>query len=342
LYFSAGVRAVPPSPSIYLQGAALGLGATLLAAAKPALDAARAAPAAVLRRAELERGARRGTRLAALAAAPLLAASALLLTAGSTGLTAAMLLVFVVIGLQLQSTRLRRASDRATEVMEGRAEIASIVAHDVRGPAGTIRSVAGSLRTSYERLGDAERLEFVGMIEQESLRLLRVADQMSLGLKTDAGTLSFTRTDRDLEGPILQGLHEAEVGQREVRLALEPELHAPVDERWLAEAVRQGLDNAMKFTSTDQRIDLRSRTDGTVALIEIEDQGPGIPDEMREQVFEKFCRWRPVGYEDRPGSGLGLFIVRSIAREHGGDAAVVPVAAGGTILQIRLPLEGAV
>jgi len=248
-------------------------------------------------------------------------------------------LLGVLLSQRSEAVRLRRASDRAAQVMEGRAEIASIVAHDVRGPAGTIRSVAGSLRTSYERLGDAERLEFVGMIEQESLRLLRVADQMSLGLKTDAGTLSFTRTDRDLEGPILQGLHEAEVGQREVRLALEPELHAPVDERWLAEAVRQGLDNAMKFTSTDQRIDLRSRTDGTVALIEIEDQGPGIPDEMREQVFEKFCRWRPVGYEDRPGSGLGLFIVRSIAREHGGDAAVVPAAAGGTILQIRLPLE---
>ena len=58
-------------------------------------------------------------------------------------------------------------------------------------------------------------------------------------------------------------------------------------------------------------------------MIEIEDRGPGIPDDMRERVFEKFCRWRPVGYEDRPGSGLGLFIVRSIAREHGGDATTV-------------------
>jgi signal transduction histidine kinase len=260
-------------------------------------------------------------------------------TVGSTGLTASMLVVFVVIGLQLESTRMRRTSDRATEVMEGRAEIASIVAHDVRGPAGTIRSVAGSLRTSYERLGDAERLEFVGMIEQESLRLLRVADQMSLGLKTDAGTLSFTLTDRDLESPILQGLHDAEVGQREVRLDLDPDLHASVDDRWFAEAVRQGIDNAMRFSPPDQPIDLRARPDDGQAVIEIEDRGPGIPEDMREQVFEKFCRWRPVGYEDRPGSGLGLFIVRSIAREHGGEAVVVPAPEGGTILQIRLPLE---
>ena len=260
-------------------------------------------------------------------------------TAGSTGMIGATLLVFVVIGLQLESTRLRRTSDRATEVMEGRAEIASIVAHDVRGPAGTIRSVAGSLRTSYQRLGDAERLEFVGMIEQESLRLLRVADQMSLGLKTDAGTLSFARTTRDLEAPILQGLHEAEVGQREVRLDLAADLHASVDDRWFAEAVRQGIENAMRFSPAEEPIALRSRRDGGAALIEIEDRGPGIPEEMREQVFEKFCRWRPVGYEDRPGSGLGLFIVRSIVREHGGDAAVVAAHAGGTILQIRLPLE---
>jgi signal transduction histidine kinase len=258
-------------------------------------------------------------------------------TTGATGLTASMLLVFVVIGLQLESTRLRRTSDRATEVMEGRAEIASIVAHDVRGPAGTIRSVAGSLRTSYQRLGDAERLEFVGMIEAESLRLLRVADQMSLGLKTDAGTLAFTLVERDLEGPILQGLHEADVGQREVRVSIDEGLRARVDDRWLAEAVRQGLDNAMKFAPADTPIDLRARGEDGGTLIEIQDHGPGIPDDMRERVFEKFCRWRPVGYEDRSGSGLGLFIVRSIAREHGGDATTVAAPEGGTILQIRLP-----
>ncbi|HEX5047838.1 MAG TPA: FtsX-like permease family protein [Gammaproteobacteria bacterium] len=97
LYFSASVRAAPPSPSIYAQGGALGLGATLLAAAKPALDAARAAPAAVLRRAELEHRARRGTRIAALAAAPLLAASAVLLLLGSSDLYMAFAALFAVL-----------------------------------------------------------------------------------------------------------------------------------------------------------------------------------------------------------------------------------------------------
>jgi putative ABC transport system permease protein len=97
LYFSAAVHAVPASSIIYGQGAALGLGATLLAAAKPALDAARAAPAAVLRRAELERSAGRGARLASLAAAPLLAVAALLLAFGSRDLYTAFAALFAVL-----------------------------------------------------------------------------------------------------------------------------------------------------------------------------------------------------------------------------------------------------
>jgi len=238
------------------------------------------------------------------------------------------------------TSRMRRASDRATEVMEGRAEIASIVAHDVRGPAGTIRSIAGSLRTSYGRLSDDDRLEFVGMIEQESLRLLRVADQMSLGLKADAATLPYTMLDRDVEGPVLQGLHDAEAGTREVRLDIDGDLRASVDARWLAEAVRQGIENAMKFSPADTPIDVRVRTESNTAVIEIEDMGPAIPPDMREQVFEKFCRWRPHGYEDVSGSGLGLFIVRTIARAHGGEATVATGADDtGTILRIRLPTE---
>ena len=258
---------------------------------------------------------------------------------GGPTLAALALVAFVVASLQVEASRLRRASDRATEVMEGRAEIASIVAHDVRGPAGTIRSVAGSLRTSYDRLSDAERLEFVGMIEQESLRVLRVADQMSLGLKVDAATLPYTMVMRDLEGPVLQGLHDADPGTREIQVDVDVDLRAPVDARWVAEAVRQGIENAMKFSPPDSPIEIRASADAGVALIQIEDHGPSVPAEMREAVFEKFVRWRPPGYEDVSGSGLGLFIVRSIARAHGGDATLTSRDGTGTILEMRLPME---
>ena len=97
LYFATAVRGVSPSPWIYAKGAALGLGATLLAAAKPALDAATAAPAAVLHRAALERGARSGARRLAWWALPMLAAATVLLAVSSRSLYAAFAGLFCVL-----------------------------------------------------------------------------------------------------------------------------------------------------------------------------------------------------------------------------------------------------
>jgi putative ABC transport system permease protein len=97
LSFGAAVAAVEPTPWLYVQGAALGIGATLAAAAKPALDAARTAPAAALRRAVLERRAQVAARRAACAALPLLAASGLLLALGPSALYVAFAGLFGVL-----------------------------------------------------------------------------------------------------------------------------------------------------------------------------------------------------------------------------------------------------
>jgi putative ABC transport system permease protein len=97
IYFSNRVAAAQPSPWIYVQGAALGIAATLAAGLKPALDAARATPSAVLRRAELERRTQRGAGVAAMLAAPLLTASLLLLAFGPKSLLAAFSSLFGVL-----------------------------------------------------------------------------------------------------------------------------------------------------------------------------------------------------------------------------------------------------
>ncbi len=253
---------------------------------------------------------------------------------------AALTLAIPVVAQRADSSRMRRASDRASEVMQGRAEIASMIAHDVRGPVGTVKSLATTTRKSYDRLTDDERLEFIAMIESEAARLLGLVDQTAVALKVDAGTLDITPREQPLANLVRHGVESADTAGRTVDLSLDDGVTAWADTRWIPETVRQGLDNAVRFSPPGTKIEVRLAGDDATASIEIADAGPGIPSEHKDEVFERFARWRPVGYEDRTGSGLGLFIVRGISRAHGGDASLTDGPDGGTILRIRLPREG--
>lgn len=237
-----------------------------------------------------------------------------------------------------ETSRMRRASDRAEEVLGGRAEIASVIAHDIRGPISSVKSIAASTLANYDRLSDVQRQEFVGLIEQEAQQVLGVVHQMSVALKVDARALDLHPAGNELAAVVQVALAEVETRGHPVTVDDPRQVEAEVDVRWLAEAIRQGIDNAATFSPDGApiRVSLDGTDDGPVQ-IEIVDGGPGVPPERRDQVFERFARWRPPGYEDAPGSGLGLFICRGIVREHGGDATLADAAQGGTILRIRLP-----
>ena len=255
------------------------------------------------------------------------------------GLSSIALVGFVLASLTVEASRARRATDRAAEVMEGRAEIAATIAHDVRGPVGTIKGLATTTRKSYDRLGDPERLEFIGMIEQESGRLLRLVDQVAMALKIDAGALDLHRRTQAVEPMLLHAVTRIET-DREVSILAARELQAAIDTRWFAEAVAQGVDNALRFSPPDTSVHVRAHADGPRRRRRDRGRRSGIDPEQREVLFGKFSRWRPSGYEDRTGSGLGLFICRGIARTHGGDATLDAATTGGTMLRFRVPVDG--
>ena len=250
----------------------------------------------------------------------------------------ALLLVGFLSNVQLETSRMRRASDRAEEVLGGRAEIASMLAHEVRGPVATIKGLAATTGGSYEKLSDDERREFVGLIEEEASRLLDVVDQTSLALKIDARTLTIEGRPQDLATVVRDAVDKAAVGDHPVATALVEELTVTVDRRWLAVAFRQGIENAARFSPPGAPIEVSTRAEGGLAVIEIADRGPGIPPERAVEVFSRFARWRPPGYEDRQGSGLGLFICRGILAEHAGDASLDARPEGGTMLRLTIPL----
>jgi signal transduction histidine kinase len=238
-----------------------------------------------------------------------------------------------------EASRARRATDRAQEIMGGRAEIAAMIAHEVRGPVSTVRGLAGTALSHYDRLDDDERRELLGLIEQESRRLLATVTQASTALKVDAGTVTYDIRPQGLGATIREGIASADVGQHPMELDVTEE-EVALDRKWIIEVVRQLVDNAAKFSPQDAPIHVNARVEDGGATIEVIDEGPGIPAEHHDDVFDKYPNWRPDGYEQEDGSGLGLFLVRGIVLAHLGDVHIVDAPGGGTMLRVRIPMEG--
>ena len=220
------------------------------------------------------------------------------------------------------------------------ADLVSKLSHEVRGPVSTLRGLVGTTLAHYDRLSDDERREFLHLIKHEADRLERTVEQVALALRLDAGSVRFDIRRQDLGAIVREAAQAAEVGDHPLEVDATDPIEAPIDGRLLSAVVRQAIDNAVTFSPPDSPITIGLRRDGDDALIEVIDRGPGVPPDKREAVFERFADWRPSEYEDRPGAGLGLFITRAVARAHGGEASIADGPAGGTMLVVRLPVEG--
>lgn len=220
------------------------------------------------------------------------------------------------------------------------ADLVSKLTHEIRGPVSTLRGLVGTTLTHYDRLSDEERREFLHLMRHEADRLERTVEQVAFALKLDAGSVRFDIRSRDLAEIVRETAQAADTGDHPLEVDVAESIEAPVDGALIASVVHQLIDNAVTFSPPDSPITIGLRRDGDGALIEVTDRGPGVPPDTREAVFERFADWRPPGYEDRPGTGLGLFISRAVAREHGGEASIADGPAGGTMLLVRLPVEG--
>jgi signal transduction histidine kinase len=97
------------------------------------------------------------------------------------------------------------------------------------------------------------------------------------------------------------------------------------------------VDNAVKYSSAGDRVRVRASTDDGHVLIDVVDEGPGIAPEDHELIFQKFGR--SSGGSTKPGTGLGLFIARSIAEAHGGSLGVQSVPQHGSVFRLELPVS---
>jgi signal transduction histidine kinase len=116
--------------------------------------------------------------------------------------------------------------------------------------------------------------------------------------------------------------------------------HIRGDAERLRQVLQNLIDNAVKYSPVGDEVEVRARRANGRVLIEVSDHGPGIPLDQQRLIFEKFGRADVAG-GSKPGTGLGLFIARSIAEAHGGTLDVDSRPEAGSTFRLSLPLARA-
>jgi signal transduction histidine kinase len=231
----------------------------------------------------------------------------------------------------------RATVDELRRLSALRADFVSLVSHELRSPMAAVIGSARTLQQRWRELSPEQRDAFLALIGDETNRLaMLVADVLDTS-RIEAGTFSYSFADVDLSALLRDAVAAAELGQDEVpvRLALaEPLPRLRGDRERLRQIVANLLDNAIKYSPHGEPVELDARADDGRVVVSVRDRGPGVPPEHRRLIFEKFGR---AGGANKPGTGLGLFIARSIAEAHGGAIAVETADGGGARFVLTLP-----
>ncbi|WP_250038246.1 sensor histidine kinase [Paractinoplanes maris] len=222
-------------------------------------------------------------------------------------------------------TRLQESRDRQREFVAD-------ASHELRSPVASIRQVAEVAQAHPGALPEGELAETV---LEESARLQRLVDQLLLLTRADDGGGGHARHEVDLDDLALAearrigrtglAVDTTGVGAGRIR----------GDASALAQVVRNLTDNAARHATGALAVGVRES--GDFVELTVDDDGPGIPADQRERVFDRFVRLDEARARDAGGSGLGLAIVKEIVTAHGGTVAVTASALGGARFTVRLP-----
>ena len=216
--------------------------------------------------------------------------------------------------------------------------------HELRSPLTNVKS---TVELALDRPRDAaEYRAALASVWEEAERLRRIVEDLLLLARADSGRLPFEREPVRLDVIGMEvaesfGPRAAESGIR-VEAEGEPGVVVAGDERWLRQLVQNLVENAVRFSPAAvpgkpaPLVAIRVRSDGGDALLVVEDEGPGIPEEERERIFERFYRVDASRHRDAvTGAGLGLAICAWIVEAHGGTIGASERPGGGTVILVR-------
>ena len=244
--------------------------------------------------------------------------------------------------LRRQVESLDDANRRLQQAQEQHDRFVAMVAHEMRGPLNPIINYA---QLAKRPTATAEaRARYMDIIVEHAFRLNRLVDDLQTATRLSTGQFTLRRDRCDVAAAVSELVDQFTASSRERSFTLErPEgpIFAEVDRDRVTQAVRNLIDNSVKYSADDGAIEARVWQDDTQVYISVADYGAGIPEAEMKRIFEAFTRLQDAS-SDISGSGLGLYITRGIVSAHGGALAVRNRSddgrASGAIFTISLPL----
>ena len=223
--------------------------------------------------------------------------------------------------------------DRLALSLGAQRAFVSDAAHELRSPLTALKLQMQLLRRAPE--GPA-REEAVVALGAGIDRAARLVEQLLALARAEPGAPIAEPADLDLSetvrGAVVDTVAYAHARGTTIELDADDPVLVRGDKAALAVLARNLADNAVRYAPPGSRVELRVYADGPVAVLQVDDAGPGIPAEEHARVFDRFYR-HAAG--DEAGSGLGLAIVRSVAERHGASVALASSPLGGLRVEVR-------
>jgi PAS domain S-box-containing protein len=235
-------------------------------------------------------------------------------------------------------TELLKTLAREKELGQLRSNFVSMVSHEFRTPLGIIQSSAEILADYLEQLDSAERKEHLQSITKNTRRMAALMEEVLLIGRFEAGKMEFRPAPMNIglfAQQVIDEVRSATDARCPIDLVLKSPINGSADERLLRVIFANLLTNAVKYSDTGVPVQFRMEANGSEVVCTIKDHGIGIPENDMEWLFHAFYRGGNV--QDRPGTGLGLVIVKRCVDLHRGKISIKSQPGIGTTVSVTFP-----
>lgn len=223
-----------------------------------------------------------------------------------------------------------------------RANLLRSISHDLRTPLTSISGNADALLHSYQALDDDSRTQMITDIYDDAQWLTELVENLLAVTKISDGSVKLQLSDQVVDDIVAEALRHIDRHAVEHHITSdcgELPLLVRADARLIMQLLINLVNNAIKYSPAGSHIEIRAFREAEHAVIEVSDDGPGIPDAQKPQVFEMFYTGSKRVADSRRSLGLGLSLCRSIVHAHGGELTLHDNTPHGCIFSFTLPLS---